>query len=151
MRMNEEQCWARLTAADHGVLATSQGRGIESVPICFVSVRDASSGSTVIANPIDRVKAKETTELSRRANVERNPRATLLCERWDRDDWSQLWWVRAHLLHLSDSDVDSALVVACEQALRDKYVQYRDADFAHVLVFDVTAVTGWCAQGAAPP
>lgn len=145
MRLSEEQCWARLAASDHGVLATSRGRGIESVPICFVVVDDAASGGTMIASPIDRVKAKDTTELSRRANVERNPRAALLCEHWDRNDWSQLWWVRAQLLHRWDPEVDRALAVACEHALRDKYVQYRDSDFADVMVFDVTSVVGWSA------
>ncbi len=148
--MSEEQCWARLTAADHGVLATSQGHRIETVPVCFAIAHDAVSGQTVIGSPIDQVKAKETTELSRLSNVGRNPRAALLCEHWDSDDWSQLWWVRAQLLHLADPEVDRTLVTACERALHDKYAQYRDTNFAHLLVFDVTAVAGWSALGVAP-
>ena len=30
-------------------------------------------------------------------NLEADPRATLLVDHWDRDDWSQLWWVRIGL------------------------------------------------------
>jgi len=93
-----------------------------------------------IATPIDTVKPKETAELGRRANLERDPGGTLLCENWDPDDWSRLWWVRARLVLLSVPDVDEY-----EAALRAKYMQYRTVDFAAVLVFDVLDVVGWSA------
>jgi hypothetical protein len=35
--------------------------------------------------------------------------------------------------------------VPLEEALRRKYHQYRDTDFAHLLVFDVERLVGWTA------
>jgi hypothetical protein len=122
-------------AAEHGILCTTNAAGgIDAVPTCLAVV------GARIATPIDTVKPKETAELGRRANLERDPGGTLLCENWDPDDWSRLWWVRARLVLLSVPDVDEY-----EAALRAKYMQYRTVDFAAVLVFDVLDVVGWSA------
>jgi hypothetical protein len=129
-----------LRAADHGVLCTSNSKTIDAVPVCFAVV------SELIASPIDRVKPKRTTELARLRNLDRDPSATLLCEHWDRHDWTRLWWVRAHLVRRSAPDVRSSVLAACDTALRGKYVQYRDTDFADILVFDVTSLVGWTAN-----
>ncbi len=140
MRLSDKQCWARLRAAEHGVLCTVHPRrAVDAVPVCFAVV------GAVIATPVDRVKAKDTLELARLSNLEHDPRAALLCEHWDRDDWSQLWWVRAHLDRRPDDEVGVRLADECEEALCDKYPQYRDTPFARLLVFDVTLVTGWSA------
>ena len=152
MRLSPEQCQARLQAADHGVLSTVHGQSLDAVPVCFVSLHAGS----VLASPVDRVKAKTTTQLARLSNLERNPRAVLLCEHWDRDDWWQLWWVRAHLRRRPDADLDGRLVVECETALREKYAQYRETEFAQVIVFAVERVVGWAAgesaeSGVPPP
>jgi hypothetical protein len=144
MRLSKEECWRRVRAADHGVLCTSGARQtIDAVPVCFTVV------SKVIVTPIDRVKAKSTTDLGRLKNLERDATATLLCERWDGRDWSQLWWVRVHLARQSGHDVSDPLLDECEGALRDKYAQYRNADFAELVLFDVTSLTGWAAGEAA--
>jgi len=107
------------------------------VPVCFV-VADG-----LAAIPIDRVKEKSTTELQRVRNLEVDPRATLLCEHWDPDDWSQLWWVRAYLRRIVASPGE---VVVLEDRLRAKYHQYADQSFSHLLVFDITDTSGWAAH-----
>ena len=130
---------ARLVAADHGVLSTlDPDRGLHAVPVCFAVVGDR------LVVPVDRVKAKRSTDLRRTHNLAHDPRATLLCEHWDRDDWSQLWWVRVEM-RTTESSPDAAATDAFEQALRDRYVQYRAAEFAALLVFDIVSVSGWAA------
>jgi hypothetical protein len=142
MRLSTDECWNRVRAADHGVLCTTSVRQlIDAVPVCFVIV------SNVIATPIDRVKPKTTTDLGRLKNLERDATATLLCEHWNRGDWSELWWVRVHLVRRSGHDVIDPLLDECEGALRDKYAQYRNADFAELVLFDVQSVLGWAAVG----
>lgn len=56
------------------------------VPVCFAVLREA------IAVAVDE-KPKRSTRLARLANVERDPRVTLLVDRYD-DDWERLAWVR---------------------------------------------------------
>jgi hypothetical protein len=141
VRLTNDQCWANLGRADHGVLCTTGAKGaIDAVPVCFVVVGKA------IASPIDTVKAKETTDLARLANLDRDATATLLCEQWVRQDWSRLWWVRAQLVRRSGHDLRAALRDECEEALRHKYFQYRGQEFADLLVFDVKALSGWAAS-----
>ncbi len=143
MRLSNDECWSRVRAADHGVLCTmGSHRTIDAVPVCFTVV------SKVIVTPIDRVKPKSTTDLSRLKNLEREATATMLCERWNRQDWSQLWWVRVHLARRSGHDISDPLLDECEGALRDKYAQYRDAEFAELVLFDVTSLLGWAAGDA---
>ena len=135
MRLTEKDCWARLRTAEHGVLCTTSASGsIDAVPTCLAVVGQR------IATPIDTVKPKDTTELGRRKNLDRDAAATLLCEQWDSDDWSRLWWVRARLVRLPDHDN-----AECEAALQAKYAHYRTAAFAAVLVFDVKSTLGWAA------
>jgi hypothetical protein len=145
VRLALDECWARLRAADHGVLCTVQagGGGLDAVPVCFVVL--GTTAEAVLATPVDRVKPKGTTELARLENLGRDRRATLLCEHWDRDDWSRLWWVRARLLRRPEADVAPPLLGQCEAALRQTYPQYEGTEFARVLVFDVGEVSGWSA------
>jgi PPOX class probable F420-dependent enzyme len=142
MRLSTDDCWSTLRAAEHGVLCTvNEKKTVDAVPVCFAVV------GKVIATPIDTVKPKRTTELGRLSNLERDTSATLLCDHWDRADWSQLWWVRAHLTRRSAHDVSNALLEECDAALRGKYDQYRDSEFANVIVFNVKTMVGW--SGAA--
>jgi hypothetical protein len=135
VRLTTDDCWARLGAAEHGVLCTTNVSGaIDAVPTCLTVV------GARIATPIDTVKPKATTELGRRANLDRDASATLLCEHWDPLDWSRLWWVRARLVRVPIDDIDEYA-----SSLRVKYPQYRTVDFAAVLVFDVASVLGWSA------
>ena len=146
MRLSSDECWSRVRASDHGVLCTTGARGtIDAVPVCFAVV------SKVIVTPVDRVKPKSTTDLVRLKNLERDAAATLLCEQWNLHDWSQLWWVRVHLARKSGHDVSAPLLDECEGSLRAKYAQYRDADFAKLVLFDATSLLGWAAGDAAVP
>jgi hypothetical protein len=137
VRLTTAECWARLGAAEHGVLCTTNGAGaIDAVPTCLAVV------GARIATPIDTVKSKTTVELGRRRNLDRDASGTLLCEHWDPHDWSRLWWVRARLVRVPVDDIDGY-----EAALRVKYPQYRRVGFGAVLVFDVATVLGWSAAG----
>ncbi len=137
MRLSLAQCWTLLASAERGVLSTRNEREtIDAVPVCFAIV-----GQTLIS-PVDRIKPKKTVELARVANARRTGAATLLCDHWDPDDWSQLWWVRAHLVLRIQS---TAEVAGHEDALRRKYHQYRDTEFARLLIFDVDRLVGWSA------
>ena len=139
MRLSDDEALARLTTHDHGVLATVHAtRGADAVP-CVYAVVDRFLGV-----PVDRVKPKASLRLQREANLDGDPRATLLVDHWDRDDWSQLWWVRAELVRLADGDPDVAAAVSgLAEALAARYHQYRDLPFERVLVFRLGALVGW--------
>jgi len=140
VRLAIDDCWSRLRSAEHGVLCTAGARrAIDAVPVCFAVV------SSSVVTPVDTIKPKETTALGRLRNLERQGGATLLVEHWDPHDWSQLWWVRARLERRSDDDVSLALGQEGERALREKYGQYRNADFARLVYLHVTSLVGWSA------
>jgi PPOX class probable F420-dependent enzyme len=140
MRLSPSECWERLATCERGVLCTvNRQQTADAVPVCF-----AAMGLTVVS-PVDRIKPKETGDLARVSNVRRTGTATLLCDQWDADDWTRLWWVRAHLVLRADSRSERA---AGEAALRQKYHQYREAEFAHVMAFDVQRLLGWSAAGS---
>ena len=148
MRLRTDDCWRSLRAADHGILCTSSPQGaIDAVPVCFAVV------SQLVVTPVDRVKPKSTTELGRLRNLDHEATATLLCERWDPDDWSRLWWVRAHLVRRPDHDVSARQRGEGERALQEKYRQYTGTEFAQLVFLEVKALVGWSAAadpGAEP-
>ena len=137
MELSEAEALGRAAAADHAVLGTLRPDGrIDLVPACFAIDGD------LVAIPIDRVKPKRGSPLQRERNLATEPRATLLCERWDAEDWSRLWWVR---LRLERSDEPPRIVERLEAAIRDRYPQYRSEPFVGVLTFRIRAVDGWSA------
>lgn len=143
MNLSSEQSHGRLAAHDHGVLATLHAtRGADVVPVVYTVV-DGHLGV-----PVDLVKPKVSTRLQRQRNLESDPRATLLIEHWNRDDWSALWWVRAQLRWLGNDTAASvpALVGRMVDQLAERNVQYRERPFARVLVFRIDALTGWAAE-----
>jgi hypothetical protein len=146
MRLSATEAWARLAAHDHGVLCTLHAeRGVDAVPVVYVVDEDGCVGV-----PVDRVKPKSSSRLQREQNLEADPRAALLVEHWDRDDWARLWWVRAELRWQGDAPAARASDLAARLALT--YPQYHDQPFSRVLVLRVVAVSGWSASGdAAPP
>lgn len=147
---------SRLMVHDHGVLCTVHPeRGVDAVPVVYAIEGDH------LGVPIDRVKPKASTRLQRQRNVEADPRATLLIEHWDRDDWSQLWWVRAELRWCTppgaggreddETGVGSVsladpLGARLADLLVERYAQYADRPFAGLLVFEIDTVTGWSAS-----
>ena len=134
----EAECRRRLAEARHLVLATVHpDRGVDVVPVVA-----AAEGSTVWV-PVDTVKAKSTARLRRIANVARDPRVSLLAEHYD-DDWSQLWWVRAHgtAHEAGPEELDRA-----RAALGRRYRDYEDsAVIVGALVVVLDRWTGWSAQ-----
>lgn len=144
MHLERGSALRRAETADHGTLATLNRTGVaDLVPACFAIVGQD------LAVPIDSVKPKGSTALGRVRNLERDPRATLLLEHWDPADWSGLWWVR---LSLRLAALPPATHDVLVQALRGRYLQYRDAPFTAVLTFRVEQVSGWSASrlGAEP-
>lgn len=72
--------------ARRGFLSTIDAHGRpHSVPVCY-ALRDGG-----ILSPID-AKPKSGKSLGRRRNIEREPAATFLVDRWS-EDWSRLGWV----------------------------------------------------------
>ena len=137
MRLGEDEARTRLAAHDHGVLCTVHAeRGVDAVPVAYV-VDD----NGYVGVPVDRVKPKASSRLQRERNLEADPRGTLLVEHWDREDWSQLWWVRAELRFQGD---DRAAALAA--LLAERFPQYHDQPFDHVLVLQLVGITGWSAE-----
>jgi putative heme iron utilization protein len=142
MRLTGADALARLTAHDHAILCTLHAeRGVDAVPVAY-----AVDGDGFVGVPVDLVKPKASLRLQRERNLEADPRATLLAEHWTRDDWSQLWWVRAELQYQPDPAPDRAAVLA--SLLAQRYPQYSDQPFARVLVLRIVTVTGWTATPA---
>ncbi len=141
MKLTEDEGRARLAAHDHGILCTVHpDRGVDAVPVVYAVDEDGYVGV-----PIDRVKPKAAARLQRERNLEADPRATLLIEHWDPDDWSQLWWVRVELRWQGDDVAARAASLATE--LSRRYPPYRDQPFARVLVLHIVGIAGWAATG----
>ena len=135
MHLDHDVALRRATAADHGALATINRTGApDLVPACFAIVDGH------VAVPVDSVKPKRSTALGRIRNLERDPRASLLVERWDAHDWTRLWWVRLSLVR---ADVRSELGNALVASLRTRYPQYATIAFDAVLTFRIDRVAGW--------
>jgi PPOX class probable F420-dependent enzyme len=139
MRLAREEASARLARHDHGILCTVHPlRGVDPVPVTF-----AVDADEFVGVPVDLVKPKASTRLQRERNLEADPRATLLVEHWDREDWSRLWWVRAELRW--DAAPTPGREAALAALLARRYRQYEDEPFARVLVLRIVDLTGWSA------
>jgi hypothetical protein len=135
VHLNRAEALRRAAAADHGVLGTLDSQhGASLVPACFAIDDDR------LAIPIDLVKPKGSTALGRVRNLERDPRATLLVERWDPVDWTRLWWVQLHLIRTAETEERTARLAGL---LRERYIQYRDGPFVDILTFRIEKVGGW--------
>jgi PPOX class probable F420-dependent enzyme len=113
------------------------------VPVCF-ALLDEPAGP-VLAMSVDE-KPKRPGRLARIANLQNDPRATLLVDRYD-DDWSRLAWVRL--------DVDAVVLERGDcwpealAALRARYPQYRtmDLEALPVVRFVPVRIVSWFASG----
>jgi PPOX class probable F420-dependent enzyme len=138
MNLSRARCEELLAASDHGVLATRHpDRGADAVPVCF-----AVEGIHVVV-PIDLVKPKSSPALQRQRNLDADPRAVMLCEHWDTNDWSQLWWVRASMTRIETGEATRRDLGAL---LGEKYPQYEHAPFADLIVFAITGLSGWSGE-----
>jgi PPOX class probable F420-dependent enzyme len=105
------------------------------VPIVF-AVADGVIYSAVDAKP------KRHTRLRRLANIESEPRVSVLVDRYD-DDWTALWWVRADGVARVVPTAAAAL-----DALTGKYPQYRAAPPSGPFI--VIEVGRWSSWSASP-
>jgi hypothetical protein len=138
MRLTAEEAGRRLAAQVHGVLCTLHAeRGPDPLPVVYTVIED------YLGIPIDRVKPKSSSRLQRESNLEADPRAALLVEHWDAEDWSRLWWVRAQLAHLPDPA--ASLTEKLAGRLARTVPQYADRPFRRILVCRIVQVTGWSA------
>ncbi len=108
------------------------------VPVVF-AVHDNGEQRTIYT-AVD-AKRKSTHRLRRLANIEGNPKVSLLVDHYD-EDWTQLWWVRADgMAEIHHSGEEMARGYAL---LRSKYVQYqRLALDGPVVTVTVTRWSSW--------
>ncbi len=106
----------RFAAAKVARLATVTPDGPPHlVPIVF-AVAESTVYTAVDGKP------KTTQSLRRLANIEANPRVSILVDHYD-DDWSQLWWVRAD--GIAEIHHDGSVCERGYEVLRAKYPQYQ--------------------------
>lgn len=135
--MNAEESHRRVDSARVGRLATS---GLDCrphiVPVVFALRGD------MVYSAVDN-KPKSTRALRRLANVESNPKVSLLVDHYE-EDWSRLWWVRLDgeaVVLRSGSEFQRAL-----ELLAARYQQYRDSPPpGPVLAIRIERVSGWSA------
>ena len=147
MTLDEEQCWARLATARHGVLGTvHRRRGVDAVPVVFAVLPagprapGGGAGRPYLVIPVDTVKAKRSARLQRLVNIEADARCVLLVDHYD-DDWSRLWWVRVH-----GRGTSTTLDGGAAARLAERYPQYREpGSVIGGLILEPSEVSGWCA------
>ena len=105
-----------LDSERRGVLTTVDGEARpHAVPVVFAIYKDQ------IVTPIDR-KPKTTRALGRRKNIEQNPQAALLVDRWS-EDWTELAWLMIRgTASVQPADGSTEEV----EAIIARYPQYRD-------------------------
>ncbi|MCW2686900.1 MAG: Pyridoxamine 5-phosphate oxidase [Mycobacterium sp.] len=104
------------------------------VPVVFARVDD------VVYTAVD-AKRKSTKRLRRLANIEANPRVSMLVDQYS-DDWTRLWWVRADgvaVVHRSGEEMRAGY-----ELLRAKYPQYQTVSLdGPVIRMDVRRWSSW--------
>lgn len=106
------------------------------VPVVF-ALRD-----DVVYTAVD-AKRKSTKRLRRLANIEGNPRVSMLVDHYA-DDWTQLWWVRVDgvaTIHHGGDEMQTAY-----HLLRTKYAQYQSVPLdGPVITVAVRRWSSWLA------
>jgi len=115
-------------------LATADRSGIPSVvPVCFALADDA------LYTALDE-KPKRTRRLRRIRDIEENPQATFVADRYD-EDWSSLGWVmvrgRCEVLG-SGAEFETA----CDR-LKRRYAQYATMNLSSVIALRILEVRSW--------
>ncbi len=110
----------------------------------MVVVTFALMGDTIVT--VVDAKPKRTQELQRLRNIAVTPKASLLVDHYDDEDWSQLWWVRldgdAELV--SDERRRTDLVAS----LVAKYEQYQsDPPSGPAIVLTIGSARSWSSRG----
>jgi PPOX class probable F420-dependent enzyme len=122
-------------------LATISRDGLPHVvPVVFAVDADSPANHDVVYTAVD-AKPKTTRRLRRLANIESNPRVSLLVDHYA-DDWTQLWWVRADGLAEIHSGGE-AMDTGC-RLLRAKYPQYQSVPLhGPVIAVSVDRWSSW--------
>jgi PPOX class probable F420-dependent enzyme len=108
------------------------------VPITFALDADT------VFSAVDH-KAKRTRALARLANIERDPRVTVLVDHYD-ENWSKLWWCR--LRGDAQTVTEGAEFNRGLEVLTEKYEPYQRTRLrGPVIVIHVTHWLGWAALG----
>ena len=142
MKIDSDDCRELLRSHNHGVLCTVHPeRGVDAVPAVYVADADG-----FVAVPVDQVKAKASFYLQRERNLEADPRAALLIEHWDLEDWTKLWWVRAAIRWQGHGVEEDERAAALALRLSEAFPQYRDRPFSSILLLRVVTITGWSAH-----
>lgn len=104
------------------------------VPIVF-----AMDGDRIVT-AVDR-KPKRTSALQRLANIDVDPRVSLLADRYD-EDWRELWWARADgIARRAATGAERERAIA---ALIARYRPYAtEPPPGPVLIVEVTSWRGW--------
>lgn len=139
MRLSQQECRTRLTAARVARLASVDAQGQPHlVPVTF-----AVDGATLFF-AVDH-KPKPSTDLRRLRNIAANPKVSLLVDHYE-EDWRRLWWVRADglarvLAPQEGKQGAVALLVA-------KYEQYQALrPTGDVIRVELSTWRGWSAAG----
>jgi PPOX class probable F420-dependent enzyme len=113
------------------ILATVTRDGVpHAVPVCF-----ARRGSEIVSAIDD--KPKGDTKLARVRNLEANPNATLLFDRWS-EDWTELAWLMA----AGTARIDPPH--SADDVLVPRYAQYETAPpSGEVIVVTPARLTWW--------
>ena len=139
MAMREAEALALLGESRVGRLATVRPDGWPHiVPITYAVV------DRMVVTMVDH-KPKTTTRLQRLANIEAEPRVTLLVDEWS-EDWRRLRWARfdgtAEIHQTGD------LWELARDALVARYDQYRDhPPNGPAIVITIHGITGWASTG----
>ena len=130
-------CRRLLVAADHGVLATIGDERPHLVPVVY-----AVDGDRVLS-AIDQ-KPKTTRRPARVANLDRDPRCTLLVEHYE-DDWDRLWWVRVDGTATVDGSAEA--VGRAARLLATRYPQYlAQPPQGPAILISIEHLSGWAAR-----
>jgi PPOX class probable F420-dependent enzyme len=134
--MDADEARALLASARVARLATADAEGRPHlVPITF-----AVDGDDIVT-AVDH-KPKRTSGLRRLANIEANPRVTVLADHYE-DDWSRLWWARADGL-ARVADPGSAEHERAVSRLAARYPQYQERRPSDaVILISVSRWSGW--------
>lgn len=110
------------------------------VPVVFAVATDAADGRDLVYTAVD-AKPKTSRRLRRLANIERNPRVSLLVDHYA-DDWTRLWWARAD--GVATIHDDGPAMASGHRLLRAKYPQYQSVSLdGPVIAVAVQRWSGW--------
>lgn len=138
--MDRAEALRRLATATVARLATVGSTGAPHlVPITFALI-DAGTLVTAVDH-----KPKRTAALRRLANIEAEPRVSVLVDHYE-DDWRRLWWVRAD----GEARVGKAAPAGAAEALVRRYPQYRERPpQGPFIIVEIQRLRGWSAAYSA--